>query len=509
MLAATGLWLKMNKRFRLVGAGSLLIASLVGALLLSGVIPLEPAVSDQQGGGEIDVRVQARETAGGLVEVRAQSRDSGGEWTTHTPRARFMPSEPAPGRWYSSSPVAVRAVAVQPEQSDAASYTQWFVAEAIARFERDGRDAAVEYYNSSGSAEGRWYVFIIDEQDILIAHPDQDLVGTEASDHRGPDGYPFGRMVLAVASEDGAWVDYQLANRATGQAELKHSWIVRRSGLTFGSGWYEGVPSKEHAPGAFTQSYVARALELYRVLGREATFEYYNTSESADGPWYMFIHETDGTRVAHAHRSGVEGWLGSNVGETGIDVTGFDYGDEILAIETSGWVSYVFLNPADENQYQRKHSWIVTHDGLQFGSGWYDRHYDLASEDPAGYAKVLVQQAIDRYEAEGREQLLAFHNSPESVDGEWYVSIYELDGTRLAHPWLPLGENLLDGGPDVTGRNFRAEFVAVEDRGWVSYVFLNPESGAQEQKHTWIVQHAGLLFTCGWYEAGAYEAPDS
>ena len=109
--------------------------------------------------------------------------------------------------------------------------------------------------------------------------------------------------------------------------------------------------------------------------------------------------------------------------------------------------------------------------------GWYDRHYDLAGEDPAGYSKLLVQQAIDRYDAEGREAALDYYSSAESVDGEWYVIIIHPDGTRLAHPFLPLGENILDGGPDVTGYHFRPDIVAVEDRDWVSYVFENPDTG--------------------------------
>jgi hypothetical protein len=626
----------MNQRTRLLSAGLLVTAAVV-AVLLSGAFPLRFA-AEHHGDTEIDIRVQARETNDGRVEVRAQSNIAGGEWMTHTPQARLLPAEADPGRWYSSSSFVIGVPAAASEGPDPASYTQTFVERAISLYEQEGltatvehynlpesaegqwyvfimdeddvfiahrnqelvgqadddvegpdgypvgrmvraaateagawvdyqfdnpalgraqlkhswvvrhdglifgsgwyedvpsrvdapgaytqsfveralelygvlgRDAALEYYNTAESADGEWYVFIMDEDDVLVANQNQDIVGIPSADVNGPDGYPAGRMVVAVASEDGGWVDYQFNNPALGRAQLKHSWVVRHDGLIFGSGWYEDPPSKVHAPGAYTQSYVERALELYRVLGREATLEFYNSRDSADEQWYMFIHETDGTRVAHAYRSGLEGWLGSSVSVDGVDVTGYDYGSSILAIEHSGWVSYVFVNPEDENRYQRKHSWIVTHDGLRFGSGWYDRNYDLASEDPAGYSRVLVQEAIDRYKAEGREATLEHHNSLESVDGEWYVFIFEPDGTRLAHPFLPAGENIFDGGPDVTGYNFSADFVAVEDREWVSYVYVNPETGEQEQKHTWIVKHDGLLFAAGWYEAGAYQAPDS
>ncbi len=499
----------MKRDLRRLAAGVLLTGAVVAAVLLSGVVRLDRAVSDNHGDGDIDVRVQARQTDTGGVEVRAQSRAADGEWLTHTPRARFLPPGREPGKWYSSSSVAVSVPAAEPDVSDEPAYTRSFVERAVDHYQRHGLEATLAYYNSPESVDDQWYVFIIDQDSILVANRDPDLVGLPAADVNGPDGYPAGRMVEAAATPEGAWVDYQFNNPALGRAQIKHSWVVRRDGLVFGSGWYEDAPSRVHAPGAFTRSYVERALELYRVLGREATFEYYNSPQSIDGQWYLFIHSVDGTRLVNGARADRPGWLGSNLHGTGVDVTGYDYVQDTLSIETSGWISYVFPNPDAELRYQRKHSWLVRRDGMIFGSGWYDRNYDLAEQDPAGYARALVQDAIDRYDADGREAVIERHNSPESVDGEWYVSIYELDGTRLAHPYLPLGENLLDGGPDVTGRNFREEFIAVEDRGWVSYVFLNPDSGEQEQKHTWVVRHNGLLFSAGWYEPGAYNAADS
>ena len=41
---------------------------------------------------------------------------------------------------------------------------------------------------------------------------------------------------------------------------------------------------------------------------------------------------------------------------------------------------------------------------------------------------------------------------------------------------------------------------ATESGRWVDYVLLNPETGENRQKHTWIVRHDGLLFASGWYE---------
>ena len=431
----------MSRWTRALTAGALLTVAVLGLVAISGLVRFDFAASDNHQ-GEIELRVQARETDLGRVEVRAQSRVGSSEWATHEPPARFLPIPAEPGEWYSSNPFVVSAAASAPDVSDPAAYTQLFVQEAIARYERDGLMETVAYYNTPESADGQWYMFIFNEDEVQLANRNPDLVGNTADEANGPDGYPVGRMVVDAASVDGAWVDYQFDNPALGRVQIKHSWVVRHDGLVFGSGWYEDGPSKIHAPGAYTQSYVERALELYRVLGREATFEYYNSQESIDGEWYLFIHGTDGTRLVNGARADRPGWLGSNLHGTGVDVTGYDYVDDTLSIETNDWVSYVFPNPDAELQYQRKHSWIVRQGDLLFGSGWYDRNYDLAEQDPAGYARALVQDAIDRYDAEGREAVIAYHNTPESVDGEWYVSIYELDGTRLAHPYLPIGGKL-------------------------------------------------------------------
>ncbi len=395
---------------------------------------------------------------------------------------------------------------LETETSEASAFTQSFVEKAISRYERDGRDATIAHYNTPDSVEGQWYLIIIDENGMIIAHPNADLVGAATSTVMSDDGYPVGRIVDAAARASGRWVSYRFNNASIDAVQLKHTWTVLHDGLVFASGWYEDGPSAVHAPGAYTQAYVQRAIQLHDLLGRQAALDYYNTPNSADGQWYMFIHRTDGTRLAHAYRGA--GWLGTNIGETGVDVSGYRYGEDVLAIETSGWVSYVFTNPADDDQYRRKHSWIVTHGGLQFASGWYEQGYDLKAEDPAAYSKILVQEAIDRYDSEGREAALAYHNSKASVDGAWYVFIIDEDGARLAHPTRPdlVGQLVQEGPGDANGYRYGEDFITVTESAWISYVFGNPERDQLEQKHTWLVRHDGLLFGAGWYEPGAYQA---
>ena len=70
------------------------------------------------------------------------------------------------------------ATATVPPKSTPADYTKFLVRDAISRYESEGLDATVTYYNTKESIDGQWYVFIIDENQTIVAHaPNPDLVG--------------------------------------------------------------------------------------------------------------------------------------------------------------------------------------------------------------------------------------------------------------------------------------------------------------------------------------------
>ena len=231
------------------------------------------------------------------------------------------------------------ATATVPPKSTPADYTKFLVRDAISKYESEGLDAyanpasgVVEtkhsyfgsgwyergpgksdapaytnmnlYQGKTGSAvaarcDGQWYVFMSDENQTIIAHAaDPDLVGKHVSQALGPNSYPTGSAVAASADQDGAWFDYTYANPASGVVQTKHSWMVIHDGITFGSGWYERGPGKSDAP-AYTKAFVQQAMNLYVALGLEETVAYYNTKESVDGQWYVFIIDPDSYTIAH------------------------------------------------------------------------------------------------------------------------------------------------------------------------------------------------------------------
>ena len=199
------------------------------------------------------------------------------------PSARFLSPEAPPA---------------PPSKDRPAEFTQAFVLQAIERYEETGKEATVAYYNDPESQDGQWYVFILDQDDVIVSHADPALVSLHASEVLGPNSYPVGEGLVAVADEDGDWFDYTYPNPTSGGVETKHSWLVRHEGLVFGSGWYEPGPSTSDAP-AYTQAFVQQAINLYDALGLEETIAYYNTEDSVDGQWYAFIVDGDGYTIAH------------------------------------------------------------------------------------------------------------------------------------------------------------------------------------------------------------------
>ena len=260
-----------------------------------------------------------------------------------------------------------------PAKSDPANYAVSLVERAMQRYADEGREATLSYYNSPESVDGEWYVFIDDENGLVAAvGADPSLVGQDLRGDFGVDitGYRFGDAVLAT-DENGRWVDYLFLNPRTGNQEFKHSWVVRRDGLIFGSGWYQVLPTSpldaaKSDPAEYTVAVVDRAIRYYKAHGRAGAVEYFNSPESVDGPWYVFMVDEDKRVIANRDQS----LVGRDVSDLGADVNGKNLGKTEVT-EAGRWVDYVFVNPATGEE-GFKHSWAVLHDGIIIGSGWYE-----------------------------------------------------------------------------------------------------------------------------------------
>ena len=164
------------------------------------------------------------------------------------------------------------------------------------------------------------------------------------------------------------------------------------------------------------------------------------------------------------------------------------------------WLDYNFVDPAS-GRYETKHLWVVLHDRLVFGSGWYES--GPSRSQLSTFTQSFVQQAVNLYEATGRDRTVDYYNTARSTDGQWYVFIADEQGVLIAHPTIPakVGQSLLgDIGVDETGYPFGHDLLTATGDGlWVAYRSLNSHSGEVEGKHTWVVRHDGLYFASGWY----------
>ena len=251
-----------------------------------------------------------------------------------------------------------------PSRSAPAAYTKYFVDNAIVMYETRGLDATMEYYSREQSVDGQWYAFIIDENDLVIGHPDAQRLGLDLKGWVGTDanGYNFGSELL-TADESGKWVSYVYRNPAMGglgseDFQLKNVWVKEHDGLLFASGWYINADDftkllVETAVSKFQEGGLEAAVAYFagsgtELAGLEAAIDYYNSADTVEGQWFAFIAD-DADRIA-AHSQPQE------IGQDLLDVLGL----EVLPADSEGgWVTTDTLR-----------LWVVEHDGWVFGSGW-------------------------------------------------------------------------------------------------------------------------------------------
>ena len=265
-------------------------------------------------------------------------------------------------------------------------------------------------------------------------------------------------------------------------------------------------------PAAFAMALTQGAIDLYKTEGREAMIAYHNSPASIDGQWYVFITDENDIYLAHPVKPE---FIGRDITQIpGID--GTLIGAEIaMATEEGRWTNYLWPNP-DTNKLEQKRTWSIRHDGYLFAAGYYEPWGPdpatlpaVSKEEPAAFTQATVLAAIARYEFEGLEATATYYNNPANIDGQWYMSIADENDLFVAHAVIPdlVGTDLkdvmgLDGSPLGTEIVQKATGTGT----WIEYLWSNPETGMDEQKRLWVIQHDGYLFGSGYYEPTAEDA---
>ena len=253
------------------------------------------------------------------------------------------------------------------------------------------------------------------------------------------------------------------------------------------------------APADYTRFFVENAISQYESGGLDATLRHYSRAESVDGQWYVFIIGADDRVIAHYDNH----LIGEDLtGPLGTDANGYNFGPEMLsATEEGKWVSYVYRNPESgglgTGAFQLKNAWVVRHDGLLFGSGWYI--------DADEFTKLLVSIAVDKFRFGGLEATVAYfaepdsalagleaaidyYNQAETIDGKWSAFIAaDESGTIVAH-----------SDPTVIGSGLRELFGAgsIEATGEGNWITTG-------SARMWVVASGGFVFGSGWHHDGS------
>lgn len=264
---------------------------------------------------------------------------------------------------------------------------------------------------------------------------------------------------------------------------------------------------RDSDPAEFTQRLVSEAIARYEAEGLDAAIAHYSDPANVDRSWYVFIVDGDGDILAHYQPDRVGENLHSWVGS---DVNGYDFGTEMLAADESGlWVPYVYTNPArgtlDESAdaaFELKNAWVVRHDGLLFGSGWY-----ISIEE---FLPELIAEAAENFRSGGLEATLAFYNERKGIAAglipaaQYYnENIDALNGFLSGFVASPDGEILAHFNPELIGTDIEdllgpAVHLATPEGRWITSSD-NPDDQGPEGMRVWAMDVDGTFVAGGWY----------
>ena len=409
-------------------------------------------------------------------------------------------------------------------QGNPAAFTQDLVQAALDRYDRDGREATLAYYNDRSQTDsdnplretvdvyGPWDMFIIDENDLIVSYRLRpELIGQDIKTLVDSDGSEFGKEI-ATATEAGHWIHYSWPHPRGPSAsdptprdvtcpeeEPKRSWAIRHDGLIFVSGYYEATTP------------VCR-FHLVDSAYRFCPYYHFGASRC---PGIAAVLENPTPGSFRSGISAISGWA-CDAEEIVIEINGEPltaaYGTvradtaEVCGDTDNGFSLLWNWN----NLGDGAHNVLALADGVPFARSSVTvttfGEDMLGDEEKADFTQKFVQAALDRYDREGREATVAHYNSQASIEeeweGEWYVFILDEHDLFLAHPVRPdlIGQD----GKTIVGSDGseigKAIATATEAGHWVHYLWPNPAAGGvEEPKHSWVIRHDGLIFGAGYY----------
>lgn len=179
----------------------------------------------------------------------------------------------------------------------------------------------------------------------------------------------------------------------------------------------------------------------------------------------------------------------------------------LAATEADRWVPYVYVNPSagdldDKGAFELKNAWVIRHDGLLFGSGWY-----INTEE---FVPQLISEAAEHFRSGGLEAILEFYNDPQGISAglipiaEYYNRTDTLDGYFTGIIAAPDGEILSHIDPGLIGTDIEdllgpAVRNATAEGAWITAADNPPGTGGPRTMRFWFIDVDGAFIGAGWY----------
>lgn len=109
-------------------------------------------------------------------------------------------------------------------------------------FQKEGKDKALAAFKDPKGefVKGDLYIYVLDMDGKMLAHPKADLVGKDFMVVKDKEGKLFAVEMVKIAKEKGSgWVDYMWENPVTKKVDAKTVYFEKVDGVIIAAGAYK------------------------------------------------------------------------------------------------------------------------------------------------------------------------------------------------------------------------------------------------------------------------------
>jgi signal transduction histidine kinase len=130
-----------------------------------------------------------------------------------------------------------------------------------------------------------------------------------------------------------------------------------------------------------------------------------------------------------------------------------------------------------------------------------------APEQTEKDAVAMVERGAAFVKAHGKDAMIKkiSGKDPDFVQGSMYIYMRDFPaGVNIAHPFNQalIGKDMNEV-PDTNGKMYRRDIMELakkDGKGWVDYMYKNPETGKVEAKTTYLLRVGDVVLIAGVYK---------